>query len=53
VKSRAAGAALDLESNSLTSRVRELNEAEVKIAYAQGEWVSLIAKQLHDDGSVA
>ena len=52
-KSGAAGAALDLESNSLTSRVRELNEAEVKIAYAQGEWVSLIAKQLHDDGSVA
>jgi hypothetical protein len=44
---------LDFESNSIASRVRELNEAEVKIAYAQGEWVSLIAKQLHDDGAIA
>lgn len=48
-----SGAPLDFESNSIASRVRELNEAEVKIAYAQGEWVSLIAKQLHDDGAVA
>jgi NAD(P)H dehydrogenase (quinone) len=45
-----AGTAADL--SSISSRVRELNEAEVKIAYAQGEWVSLIAKQLHDDGAV-
>jgi len=48
-----SGAPLDFESNSIASRVRELNEAEVKIAYAQGEWVSLIAKQLHDDGAIA
>ena len=30
--------------------VRELSEAEVKLAYAQGEWAAVVAKQLHDDG---
>lgn len=30
--------------------VRELSEAEVKLAYAQGEWAAAVAKQLHDDG---
>ena len=34
------------------SRIRELSEEEVKLAYAQGEWASVIAKQLHDDGEV-
>jgi len=39
-----------VDSDVVNSRVRLLNEAEVKMAYAQGEWASLIAKQLHDDG---
>ncbi|OUS42971.1 flavo protein-like protein [Ostreococcus tauri] len=38
--------------NAGLSRIRELNEEEVKLAYAQGEWASVIAKQLHDDGEV-
>jgi len=25
-------------------------EEEVKLAYSQGEWASIITKQLHDDG---
>jgi len=38
--------------SSSISRVRELNEEEVKLAYAQGEWAAVIAKQLHDDGEL-
>uniref|UniRef100_A0A7R9XR84 NAD(P)H dehydrogenase (quinone) n=1 Tax=Ostreococcus sp. 'lucimarinus' TaxID=242159 RepID=A0A7R9XR84_9CHLO len=34
------------------SRIRELSEEEVKLAYAQGEWASVIGKQLHDDGEM-
>lgn len=32
------------------SRLRSLSESEVKLAYSQGEWSSIITKQLHDDG---
>ena len=32
------------------SRLRSLSEEEVKLAYSQGEWASIITKQLHDDG---
>jgi NAD(P)H dehydrogenase (quinone) len=32
------------------SRLRSLSESEVKLAYSQGEWASIITKQLHDDG---
>ena len=32
------------------SRLRSLGEGEVKLAYSQGEWSSIITKQLHDDG---
>jgi NAD(P)H dehydrogenase (quinone) len=32
------------------SRLRALSEEEVKLAYSQGEWASIITKQLHDDG---
>jgi|TARA_B100001540_G_scaffold279044_1_gene267594 hypothetical protein len=38
------------ESLVLMPGVRELNESEVKLAYAQGEWAAVVAKQLHDDG---
>jgi len=38
------------ESFMSTPGVRELSEAEVKLAYAQGEWAAAVAKQLHDDG---
>mmetsp|Transcript_20016 Transcript_20016/g.65216 ORF Transcript_20016/g.65216 Transcript_20016/m.65216 type:complete len:222 (+) Transcript_20016:65-730(+) len=30
------------------SRLRSLSETEVKLAFSQGEWAALIAKQLHD-----
>jgi len=39
-------------ANGPVSRVRELSAEEVKLAYAQGEWASVIAKQLHDDGEL-
>lgn len=32
------------------SKLRALSEEEVKLAYSQGEWASIITKQLHDDG---
>jgi NAD(P)H dehydrogenase (quinone) len=34
------------------SRIRELSEEEVKLAYSLGEWASVIGKQLHDDGEM-
>ena len=38
------------EGEETGSRLRSLSESEVKLAYSQGEWSSIITKQLHDDG---
>ena len=40
----------DHKDQSAGSRLRSLSEGEVKLAYSQGEWASIITKQLHDDG---
>mmetsp|Transcript_64137 Transcript_64137/g.202917 ORF Transcript_64137/g.202917 Transcript_64137/m.202917 type:complete len:222 (+) Transcript_64137:272-937(+) len=42
-----AGKARTVDCNGV-SKLRSLSESEVKLAYAQGEWVAQIAKQLHD-----